>query len=88
MTPLSGVASSHVAELVAVHGDAELLSSSKLRVCAGIVVPLTALKLGVPPEVIESLSIDYTVGGGQNRTEQQELIIYSWDRTAEPAGLF
>jgi DNA adenine methylase len=37
---------------------------------------------------MESLSIDYTVGGGQNRAERQELIIYSWDREAEPAGLF
>ena len=31
---------------------------------------------------------DYTVGGGQNRAERRELIIYSWDREAEPAGLF
>lgn len=37
---------------------------------------------------MESLSIDYTVGGGQNRAERQELIIYSWDREADPAGLF
>lgn len=37
---------------------------------------------------METLSIDYTVGGGQNRAERQELIIYSWDREAEPAGLF
>ena len=36
----------------------------------------------------ESLAIDYTVGGGANRAERQELIIYSWDRAAEPAGLF
>jgi len=28
------------------------------------------------------------VGGGANRAERQELIIYSWDRDAEPAGLF
>lgn len=37
---------------------------------------------------MESLAIDYTVGGGANRAERQELIIYSWDREAEPAGLF
>lgn len=37
---------------------------------------------------MEALSIDYTVGGGQNRAERQELIIYSWDREAEPPGLF
>jgi hypothetical protein len=37
---------------------------------------------------MESLAIDYTVGGGANRAEHQELIIYSWDRDAEPAGLF
>jgi DNA adenine methylase len=37
---------------------------------------------------MEALKIDYTVGGGANRAERQELIIYSWDRDAEPAGLF
>ena len=37
---------------------------------------------------MESLAIDYKVGGGANRAERQELIICSWDREAEPAGLF
>lgn len=37
---------------------------------------------------METLKIDYTVGGGQNRAERQELIIYSWNQAAEPAGLF
>jgi DNA adenine methylase len=37
---------------------------------------------------MESLAIDYTVGGGGNRVERGELIIYSWDQAAEPAGLF
>lgn len=37
---------------------------------------------------MERLAIDYTVGGGANRAERQELIIYNWDREAEPAGLF
>lgn len=37
---------------------------------------------------MESLDIEYTVGGGGNRAPRQELIIYSWDREAEPAGLF
>lgn len=37
---------------------------------------------------MESLAIDYTLGGGANRAERQELFIYSWDREAEPAGLF
>ncbi|WP_219211961.1 DNA adenine methylase [Variovorax boronicumulans] len=37
---------------------------------------------------MESLAIDYTVGGGAKRAERQELIIYSWDRAVEPAGLF
>lgn len=36
---------------------------------------------------MESLAIDYTVGGGANRAERHELIIYSWDREAEPVGL-
>lgn len=37
---------------------------------------------------MEALDIEYTVGGGQNRAPRRELIIYSWDRDAEPAGLF
>lgn len=37
---------------------------------------------------LESLSIDYMVGGAAARAERQELIVYSWDREAEPAGLF
>ncbi|RVU49521.1 DNA adenine methylase [Rubrivivax rivuli] len=37
---------------------------------------------------LEELSIDYTVGGGQNRAARQELIIYSWPRSADPPGLF
>lgn len=37
---------------------------------------------------MEELEIDYTVGGGANRASRRELLIYSWDREAEPAGLF
>jgi DNA adenine methylase len=37
---------------------------------------------------MESLEIDYTVGGGGKPAARRELIIYSWDRQAEPAGLF
>lgn len=37
---------------------------------------------------MESLEIDYTVGGGGKPATRRELIIYSWDRQAEPAGLF
>ena len=37
---------------------------------------------------MESLTLDYTVGGGANRVERGELVIYSWDRKSEPAGLF
>ncbi|CAG9184346.1 DNA adenine methylase [Cupriavidus respiraculi] len=36
---------------------------------------------------IESLDINYTVGGGQG-VARREVIIYSWDREEEPAGLF
>lgn len=35
---------------------------------------------------MERLEIDYTVGGGANAARRG--IIYSWDREAEPAGLF
>lgn len=36
---------------------------------------------------MESLEIDYTVGGGKGVTSR-EVIIYSWDQSTEPAGLF
>jgi len=37
---------------------------------------------------MEDLEIEYTVGGAQNRATRRELVIYSWDRETEPAGLF
>jgi len=37
---------------------------------------------------MEELRIDYTLGGGANRVERGELVIYSWYRLGEPAGLF
>lgn len=37
---------------------------------------------------METFKIDYTVGGGANRAERSEVIIYNWNRQAEPAGLF
>jgi DNA adenine methylase len=38
---------------------------------------------------MEALKINYAVGGGVNQGgESGELVIYSWDRQAEPAGLF
>ena len=36
---------------------------------------------------MDSTGINYTVGGRKG-AERSELIIYSWDRDAEPAGLF
>jgi DNA adenine methylase len=37
---------------------------------------------------METAEINYTVGGGARQAPRTELIIYSWDRDAEPAGLF
>ena len=38
---------------------------------------------------METVDIDYTVGGaGAKAVARRELIIYSWDRQEEPAGLF
>lgn len=37
---------------------------------------------------MEALEIDYTLGGGAKPARRGELIIYSWDRASEPAGLF
>ncbi|MET3444705.1 hypothetical protein ABIC76_000032 [Ralstonia sp. 1138] len=36
---------------------------------------------------MEAVDINYTVGGGQG-VARREVIIYSWDRAAEPVGLF
>lgn len=36
---------------------------------------------------LEEVPIKYTVGGGQG-VDRMELLIYSWDTQAEPAGLF
>ncbi len=37
---------------------------------------------------IETAAIQYTIGGGGKAVDRQEVIIYSWDRSKEPAGLF
>lgn len=37
---------------------------------------------------MEALRLDYTVGDEANRVECGELVIYSWVRSEEPAGLF
>lgn len=37
---------------------------------------------------MDTVPINYIVGGGGRGVERSEVIIYSWDRTAEPAGLF
>ncbi|WP_280951649.1 hypothetical protein [Salinicola lusitanus] len=36
---------------------------------------------------IETTDIRYTVGGGKGQ-EAREVLIFSWDVEAEPAGLF
>ncbi|MET3132219.1 DNA adenine methylase [Oxalobacteraceae bacterium GrIS 1.11] len=37
---------------------------------------------------MDEIGIKHSVGGGSKTVERQELIIYSWDKAAEPAGLF
>jgi hypothetical protein len=37
---------------------------------------------------IETVPIQSTVGGGGRAAERKELIIFSWDDAAQPAGLF
>jgi DNA adenine methylase len=37
---------------------------------------------------METLHINYQVGGGARPADRQELVIWSWDHVAEPAGLF
>ncbi|MEW9586335.1 DNA adenine methylase [Paraburkholderia sp. DGU8] len=36
----------------------------------------------------EIASIEYTVGGADRRAPRHELIVYSWDRSGDPPGLF
>jgi DNA adenine methylase len=68
------------------------LLAAKMRAAKGKVV----VSLNDHPDIrqcfhgfqMETLQLDYTVGGGANRASRGELIIYSWDRDAEPAGLF
>jgi DNA adenine methylase len=37
---------------------------------------------------IEMVDIKHTVGGGGKEAARTEVIIFSWDDAAEPAGLF
>lgn len=37
---------------------------------------------------MESLEISYHVGGGDVQADRRELVIWSWDVAADPAGLF
>jgi DNA adenine methylase len=37
---------------------------------------------------IETVNINYTVGGGGREVARKEVIIFSWDDAAQPAGLF
>lgn len=37
---------------------------------------------------IETVPIQYSVGGGSKTVDRVEIIIYSWDKPSEPAGLF
>jgi DNA adenine methylase len=37
---------------------------------------------------MDTVPITYTVGGGGKEVERGELIIYSWDRSSDPVGLF
>ena len=37
---------------------------------------------------MEALDISYTVGGGARAADRKELVIWSWDQAADPAGLF
>jgi len=37
---------------------------------------------------IETVPIQYSVGGGNKTVDRVEVIIYSWDKPSEPAGLF
>lgn len=37
---------------------------------------------------VEVVPITYIVGGGSNGVHRNELVYSSWDRSAEPVGLF
>ncbi|RUR70987.1 hypothetical protein EJP67_28430 [Variovorax guangxiensis] len=48
----------------------------------------TRTSAGASEGGMESLTTDYAVGADASRAEQEELIIYSWDRESEAAELF
>lgn len=37
---------------------------------------------------IETVPIQYSVGGGAKTVDRTEVIIYSWDKSSDPVGLF
>ena len=37
---------------------------------------------------MDTVPISYTVGGGGKAVDRSEVIIYSWDKAADPVGLF
>ncbi|MBY4866427.1 MULTISPECIES: DNA adenine methylase [Burkholderia] len=66
--------------------------AAALRTCAGKVM----VSINDHPDIrrafdgfdMEEVSLSYTVGKGGRDTVRGELIVYSWDRAAVPAGLF
>ena len=64
-----------------------------VQTCA---LPISVLSINDHPDIracfhgfeMEQLAIDYMVGGGHNKAERKELVIYSWRRSEDPPGLF
>lgn len=69
----------------------ELLASRLKTIKGKAVVSLNdhpAIRKAFASWDFETLEIDYTVGGGAKAATRGELILYNWDRSSEPAGLF
>ena len=72
-------------------GQYELMASKLKEIKGKAVISINdhpAVRACFKDFEMEALKLDYTVGGGVNRVERGELVIYSWARSEEPAGLF
>lgn len=75
--------------------DFPLVEYERMADLMGRIKGKAILSLNDHPEIrrifacfqMDATGINYTVGGGAG-VQRQELIIYSWDKAAEPVGLF
>ncbi|MFL9896249.1 DNA adenine methylase, partial [Paraburkholderia sp. RL17-381-BIF-C] len=74
------------------HYDEYIAMAARLRTLNGkAIISLNdhpAIRQAFDGFHIETVDIKYTVGGGGREAARKEVIIFSWDDAAQPAGLF